>query len=210
MRALLLASVRRIVSALPLNCEGAAANARLADVLTRPARPSGRAQRVRVAGVLQLQSHRRELIARRRSNSVKLGLALHIGFARRSRRPLNSVRAAPPVLLPPPWPRAQHRRARPGFAARAYARGRTLFDHQQRACECLGFQWMTEHQRRALVRVLRDEVAHCADRERLLVLARQWLYDHRLLIVHERVIRAMVAARLAISSRLNPKRCARP
>lgn len=75
-----------------------------------------------------------------------------------------------------------------------YARGRTLFDHQQQACECLGFQWMTEHQRRALVRVLRDEVAHCSDRERLLVLARQWLYDHRLLIVHDRVIRAMVAA----------------
>jgi hypothetical protein len=77
-----------------------------------------------------------------------------------------------------------------------YARGRTLFDHQQQACECLGFQWMTEHQRRALVRVLRDEVVHCSDRERLLVLARQWLYDHRLLIVHDRVIRAMVAAAL--------------
>jgi len=55
---------------------------------------------------------------------------------------------------------------------------------------------MTEHQRRALVRVLRDEVAHCSDRDRLLVLARQWLYDHRLLIVHDRVIRAMVAAAL--------------
>jgi hypothetical protein len=53
---------------------------------------------------------------------------------------------------------------------------------------------MTEHQRRALVRVLRDEVAHCSNRERLLALARQWLYDHRLLIVHDRVIRAMVAA----------------
>jgi hypothetical protein len=47
-----------------------------------------------------------------------------------------------------------------------------------------------------LVRVLRDEVAHCSDRERLLLLARQWLYDHRLLIVHDRVIRAMVAAAL--------------
>ena len=77
-----------------------------------------------------------------------------------------------------------------------YARGRTLFDHQQQACECLGFKWMTEHQRCAMVRVLRDEVAHCTDRERLLVLARQWLYDHRLLIVHDRVIRAMVAAAL--------------
>jgi hypothetical protein len=40
---------------------------------------------------------------------------------------------------------------------------------------------MTRHQRRALVRVLRDEAAHCVDRDRLLVLARQWLCDHRLL-----------------------------
>lgn len=137
-----------------------------------------------------------ELIARRRSDSLKLGLALHIGFARMTGRPLNSVRAVPPALL-------RHLGRELDIAApdlvslRAlHARGRTLFDHQQQACECLGFKWMTEHQRRALVRVLRDEVAHCSDRERLLVLARQWLYDHRLLIVHDRVIRAMVAAAL--------------
>ena len=78
-----------------------------------------------------------------------------------------------------------------------YARGRTLFDHQQQACEVLGFAWMSEHQRRALVRVLRDEVAHTADRERLLLRARHWLYEHRLIIVHERAIRALVAAALA-------------
>ncbi|MDM0071484.1 Tn3 family transposase [Variovorax sp. J31P207] len=137
-----------------------------------------------------------DLIARRRSDSLKLGLALHIGFARMTGRPLNSVRIVPPALL-------RHLGRELDIAApdlvslRAlYARGRTLFDHQHQACECLGFKWMTEHQRRALVRVLRDEVAHCSDRERLLVLSRQWLYDHRLLIVHDRVIRAMVAAAL--------------
>jgi hypothetical protein len=43
-----------------------------------------------------------------------------------------------------------------------YERGRTLFDHQQVACKVLGFQWMTEHQRRSLVRELRNEVARCA------------------------------------------------
>mgnify|MGYP003631756248 CR=1 FL=1 len=57
-----------------------------------------------------------------------------------------------------------------------YERGRTLFDHQQVACTVLGFQWMSEHQRRSLVRELRDEVARCADRDQLLVRARQWLY----------------------------------
>ena len=56
---------------------------------------------------------------------------------------------------------------------------------------------MSEHQRRALVRILRDEVAHTADRERLPLRARHWLYEHRLIIVHERAIRALVAAALA-------------
>ena len=53
---------------------------------------------------------------------------------------------------------------------------------------------MSEHQRRALVRELRNEVARCADREQLLVRARQWLYEHRLLVVHDRAIRALIAA----------------
>lgn len=137
-----------------------------------------------------------ELIKRRRGDSLKLGLALHIGFVRMSGRPLNSARVVPASLL------AHLGRelsiAAPDLASvRAlYARGRTLFDHQQQACECLGFSWMTEHQRRALVRVLRDEVARCADRERLLIHARQWLYEHRLVIVHDRAIRALVAAAL--------------
>ena len=110
---------------------------------------------------------------------------------------MNSVRAVPVALL-------RHLGqtldiATPDLASlRAlYGRGRTLFDHQQQACEVLGFAWMSEHQRRALVRVLRDEVAHTADRERLLLRARHWLYEHRLIIVHERAIRALVAAALA-------------
>ena len=137
-----------------------------------------------------------ELIARRRGDSLKLGFALHIGFVRMSGRPLNNVRAVPTVLL------AHLGRelsiAAPDLASvRAlYARGRTLFDHQQQACECLGFRWMTEHQRRALVRVLRDDVAQCADRERLLTHARQWLYDHKLLMLRDRDIRALAAAAL--------------
>ncbi len=139
----------------------------------------------------------RELIERRRGDHHKLGLALHIGFVRISGRPLNSVRAVPVALL-------RHLGqtldiASPDLASlRAlYSRGRTLFDHQQQACEVLGFAWMSEHQRRALVRILRDEVAHTADRERLLLRARHWLYEHRLIIVHERAIRALVAAALA-------------
>ncbi len=55
---------------------------------------------------------------------------------------------------------------------------------------------MSEHQRRALVRLLGDEVSRCADWDQLLVFARHWLYEHRLLIVHDRAIRTLIAAAL--------------
>jgi len=134
-----------------------------------------------------------ELIARRRGDNHKLGLALHIGFLRMSGRPLNSVRAVPAVLLRNLGSVLGIETPDLASLRALYARGRTLFDHQQQACEALGF----EHQRRALVRILRDEVIHSADRERLLLRARHWLYEHRLIIVHVRAIRALVAAALA-------------
>ena len=56
---------------------------------------------------------------------------------------------------------------------------------------------MTEHQWSALVRLMSDELAQCANREQLLVFARRWLYGHRLLIVHDRAILAVIAAALA-------------
>lgn len=55
---------------------------------------------------------------------------------------------------------------------------------------------MTEHQRRALVRTLRDEVARCADRDQLLVFARRWLYQSKILILRDRDIRVLVTAAL--------------
>ncbi len=139
----------------------------------------------------------RDAINARRGDSHKLGLALHIGFLRMSGRLLGAFRVIPVAL----W---RHLGNELGIAApevaslRAmYERGRTLFDHQQVACTVLGFQWMSEHQRRSLVRELRDEGARCADRDQLLVRARQWLYKNKLVIVHERAIRTLIAAALA-------------
>lgn len=139
----------------------------------------------------------RDAINARRGDSHKLGLALHIGFLRMSGRLLGAFRVIPVAL----W---RHLGNELGIAApevaslRAmYERGRTLFDHQQVACTVLGFQWMSEHQRRSLVRELRDGVARCADRDQLLVRARQWLYKNKLVIVHERAIRTLIAAALA-------------
>ena len=118
----------------------------------------------------------RALIDARRGDAHKLGLALHIGFLRMSGRLLDALRIVPPGL----W---RHLGKELGVDApelaslRAlYGRGLTLFDHQQVACEALRFRWMSEHQRRALVRLLGDEVSRCADRDKLLVVARHWLY----------------------------------
>lgn len=138
----------------------------------------------------------RELINARRGNAHKLGLALHIGFLRLSGRLLNSVRIVPTTL----WQHLGNEIGTTGpelASLRAlYVRGRTLFDHQKLACEVLGFQWMTEHQRRALVRTLRDEVARCADRDQLLVFGRRWLYQSKILIPRDRDIRVLITAAL--------------
>ena len=138
-------------------------------------------------------SAERELINARRGDSHKLGLALHIGFLRMSGRLLYAFRVVPVAL----WRHLSEELdiETPDVASlrTLYGREKTLFDHQQLACTLLGFRWMSEHQRRSLVRELREEVTRCADRDQLLVRARQWLYKNKLVIVHERAIRSLIA-----------------
>ena len=142
----------------------------------------------------QFSAEEARIIEERRRPELKLGLALQMGFLRMSGRLLDAVRIVPPLL----W---RHLGERFGVAApdlaslRAmYRRAPTLIEHQQVACDALGFQWLTGYQRRALVRALREELARTDDRERLLGFARRWLYEHRLIIVHERLLRSMIAA----------------
>jgi hypothetical protein len=134
----------------------------------------------------------RQVIEQRRQPALKLGLALQIGFLRMSGRVLDAVRIVPAVL----WRHLgeQFNVAAPDLASlRAmYGRGNTLFEHQQLACEVLDFHWLSEAQRRALSGALRLELARTRDRQQLLIFARRWLYEHRLLIMHERAIRSTI------------------
>jgi hypothetical protein len=79
-------------------------------------------------------------------------LALQIGFLRMTGRLLEAVRVVPPAL----WRHLgkQFGVAAPDLASlrTMYQRRRTLFEHQEVACETLGFHWLSEAQRRALVR----------------------------------------------------------
>lgn len=60
--------------------------------------------------------------------------------------------------------------------------------------EVLGFRWLSEPQRRALVYALRRELTRTHDRQRLLVFVRRWLYDHYLIIMHERSVRSIIVS----------------
>ena len=141
----------------------------------------------------QFSAEECRVIEERRRPELKLALALQIGFLRMSGRLLEAVRIVPPLL----WKHlgARFNVAAPDLASlRAmYRRAPTLIEHQQLACETLGFRWLSEHHRRCLVRVMREELTRTDDPQRLLVFARRWLYDHRLIIVHERRLRAMIA-----------------
>ncbi len=77
-------------------------------------------------------------IALQRGDNHKLGLALHIGFVRMGGWPLNSVRAVPTVLLRHLGQMLDIETPDLASLRALYARGRTLFDHQQQACEALG------------------------------------------------------------------------
>ena len=137
--------------------------------------------------------HERRVIEERRGPALKIALALQIGFLRMTGRLLEAVGMVPPTL----WQHLgqQFEVPAPDLASlRAmYRRRRTLFEHQELACETLGFHWLAEPQRRALMRVLREELARTRDRARLLQFARGWLYEHRLIVPRERELRMMIA-----------------
>jgi len=134
------------------------------------------------------------VIKDRRGSELQLGLALQIGFLRMSGRLLDAVRIVPPVL----WRHLGEKFSVPApdlASLRAmYRRAPTLIEHQQLACEVLGFRWLSEQQRRALMQALRQELTRTFDRQQLLVFARRWLYDHRLIIMHERSLRSTIAS----------------
>jgi hypothetical protein len=136
----------------------------------------------------------RQLIEDRRRPTLKLGLSLQIGFLRMSGRLLDAVPMVPPAL----WRHlgTQFAIAAPDLASlRAlYRRAPTLIEHQQLACEVLGFRWLSEPQRRALARALRQELTRTRDRQRLLGFARRWLYDHQLIIMHDRALRSIIVS----------------
>jgi hypothetical protein len=105
-----------------------------------------------------------------------------------SGRLLEAVRIVPPSL----WRRLGVAALDLASLRSMYHRRRTLFEHQEVACETLGFHWLSNAQCGALVRVVRDEFSRTFDRQRVLQFTRRWLYDHRLIVLRERALRALI------------------
>ena len=130
------------------------------------------------------------------TDTHKLGLALHVGFLRLSGRHLEPRRIVPAAL----W---HHLGTQIGVSApelaslkAMYAHSRTREEHQSLAYQMLGITPMREHQRRAPVTALRDEVKRSGDTDQLIVFARNTLYRWKLLIPRDHDLRAMVGTAL--------------
>ena len=68
----------------------------------------------------------------------------------------------------------------------------TLVDHQMLAYQALGFSPVAEHQRRYLTRWLKERLAGQPRRTELLHELKRWLYEHRILIPHDRALKRLI------------------
>jgi hypothetical protein len=121
------------------------------------------------------EPERRVIDDERRTNALKLALALQIDFLRMTGRLLEALRMVPPVL----WRLlgAQFDIEAPDLASlrTMYRRRRTLFEHQDLVCGVLGFHSISEARRRALVRAINAELFRTSDRQQLLQFTRRWI-----------------------------------
>ncbi|MDG0854458.1 Tn3 family transposase [Roseateles puraquae] len=134
-------------------------------------------------------------IGQRQKPLFKLAVALQIGFIRMSGITLDAVDNVPKRL----WRHLADQigvQDPPDIASLAsiYAeRPRTLADHQQTAYEKLGFSRLTEHQRRYVVRWLRETLQGRAGVSSLLGELKQWFYEHRILLIADRELKRLIS-----------------
>ena len=142
----------------------------------------------------------RALIEARRSHLYRLAVAVHIGFIRMTGRTLDASRHVPRFLwahvgaqigVPPPDM---------GTLTALYdGRTDTLVDHQMLAYQALGFSPIVEHQRRYVTRWLKERLAGQPSRIELLHELKRWLYEHRILISHDRALKRLIGQAVTAS-----------
>jgi hypothetical protein len=121
---------------------------------------------------------------------LRIGEAIQLGFLKMAGCPATSLKMVPRRLL-------HHLGQQLGETAPLIAslrslykkRRRTLYEHQAWAIELLGLAEMGERQERMLFAQLRDMARSSSSRDLLVQFAREWLYEHKLLIPPERRLR---------------------
>lgn len=127
----------------------------------------------------------------------RFGLAMHMGFIQMSGRTLDAVDRIPKALWSHLGTQLGIDPPEVGTLRSLYIdRLRTLSEHQQLAYRTLGFQQMTEHQRRYMVRWLRETLNGRADHTSLLPETKRWFYDHRILQIASRELKSLIAVAL--------------
>jgi hypothetical protein len=133
---------------------------------------------VEIEHFFTLRSAELEVISKSRGASIRLGLALHVGFLRLSGGLLNSTDLIPEAVLQHIGKQISRGERVPQIASirSLYRqRGRTLFDHQQAAADILGFRKLTDGAERNLFGYLRKEAWDALEDEELRFRIRKWL-----------------------------------
>jgi hypothetical protein len=129
----------------------------------------------------------------RRTDLYRLSIALHVGFLRMTGRPLDSYKHIPTVLwrhlgqqlgvLPPEV----------GTLRSLYdGNFKTLSDHQSFARTVINFRVLAEHQRRYVIRWLKEQLTGRPERGQLMNDLKRWFYEHRIVIPPDRTLRQFV------------------
>ncbi|WP_175795695.1 DUF4158 domain-containing protein, partial [Burkholderia multivorans] len=135
----------------------------------------------------------RVAIDSRRTDLFRLAVALHIGFLRMTGRPLGSYKQIPTVL----WRHlGRQLNVKPpdlGTLRSLYDGNlKTLSDHQRFARDAINFRAIAEHQRRYVIRWLKEQLTGRPERGQLTNDLKRWFYEHRIVIPPERMLRQFV------------------
>ncbi|MEQ5844410.1 MULTISPECIES: Tn3 family transposase [Paraburkholderia] len=135
----------------------------------------------------------RARIDSRRTDLYRLAVALQVGFLKMTGRPLDSYKQTPTAL----W---RHLGRQLGVQSpdvgtlRSIYDGnfKTLSDHHRFATEVVNFQSIAEHQRRYVIRWLKEQITGRPGRGQLLSELMRWFYEHRIVIPPERVLKQFI------------------
>jgi TnpA family transposase len=134
----------------------------------------------------------RRAIVSRHGACHQAAMAIQIGFLRLTGRPLASLESVPAALLRHLRKHLQIETPDLTSLRALYRDERTLFKHQRAAAKLLGFRDFSRGRQGALSRHLQGEASRTLSTSLLLLRARQWLYELKVLVPGERVLRRHV------------------